>query len=76
MREQVTEHLPPGLREQMRAAIAIDDAISPARWCDQLAAFLQLVDGPERVIGEACAAEPGTLWGSQPATRSLGNGEC
>lgn len=57
LRDEVTEHLPAGLRDQVRVAVAIDDEIEPARWCDDLAAIVELIDDAEAVVSRARAAD-------------------
>lgn len=60
LRDEVTEHLPAGIRDQVRAAVGVSDT-DPRRWCDRLAAFVQLIDDPEDVIKEVRAADWRTL---------------
>lgn len=52
VRDEVTAHLPGGIREQVRAAVGMDDD-DPARWCDRLAAIVQLIDAPQDVVRRA-----------------------
>lgn len=54
--DEVTEHLPAGIREQVRAAVGVNDT-DPRRWCDRLAAFVQLIDYPELVMKQVRAAD-------------------
>lgn len=58
IRDQVTGHLPPGIRDQARAAVSFDDTIDPAQWCENLAAVLQLIDDPEEVVRVARETTP------------------
>lgn len=58
IRDEVTAHLPAGIRDQVRVAVRVDDTIDPATWCDQLAAFLQLIDDPEAVVTAARETTP------------------
>lgn len=58
LRDQVTAHLPPGIRDQVRTAVSVDHAVDPAQWCDGLAAVLQMFDNPEEVLRAARETTP------------------
>ncbi len=58
IRNQVTTHLPAGIRDQVRGAVSVDDSIDPGQWCDHLAAILQLIDNPQVVIRAALGTTP------------------
>ena len=53
IRDEMTAHLPAGIKDQVRVAVGLDDGIDSATWCDYLAAVLQLIDNPEVVVRKA-----------------------
>lgn len=58
IRDEVTAHLPAGVRELVHVAVDVDDSLDPAQWCDHLAAVLQLLDDPGVVISTGREATP------------------